>query len=525
MANLYSEKTAEGYAFADVNGKLWGNDFVARFTYNSTSDEIVSVLDWTVGSQAVSLVKAGGGKLYSADGATELKALGENDDIAVFVSTEYWESQVGADNHPVRVTVYLGGEMVGSYIAHNSDVASSGALSFAEGVSDARVYLGNTLRDNRAPAAAGGAKFEGYTAFSVDFEDEKFFDLAEENSINYVEWAFSDLGKKVTDMEGATVILSEHVKGEDNSFFRIRRPELSGKPSAYMEYNLAAMGEYAALYSVELDMRYTDGISSSIGVATLYSKNMAGEVNLLSVDYLGRFYFISNGIRYYLCDNAGEALLCNKPSDESFSRVGLVVNEAEGSYSIWIDGKNAYYYKDGQTSGTPVAATEVAICYDELESYSVCAPKIRLFEGSDNGGSDSVADIDNISIDVIKNGMSPVNVATQVIKDGGAIRFIATVDTLYTNYVGFEIISSSNLVDEKNYEDKSGVVFSSIVADGKTITAEELGGRYVVTFSVIDLPTAEYTFKVRPFAEIFGERFYGEEAVYEYDCTALIPVQ
>ena len=91
--------------------------------------------------------------------------------------------------------------------------------------------------------------------------------------------------------------------------------------------------------------------------------------------------------------------------------------------------------------------------------------------------------------------------------------------------MGFEIISSSNLVDEKSYEDKSSVVFSSIVADGKTITAEELGGRYVVTFSVTDLPTAEYTFKVRPFAEIFGERFYGEEAVYEYDCTALIPVK
>lgn len=522
FADVYSESEADSFAFADVNGTLWGNDFIAQFTYNSDSSEVVSLVDWTLGASAISLVKVGGGKLYAADGVSELVTLGENDDIAVAVKSEYWESHVPTDNYPVDVVVYVNGKAVGTYNVIKSDATSSGALVFGEGVSNARVYLGSALRNNRVPADESGVKFEGYTAFSVDFEDEKFFDTAKINAINYVEWAFPSIGKTVTDMDGAAVALAEYIVGEDNSFMRLRRPEFSGKPSSYMEYNLAAMGEYSALYSVELDMRFIDNLASSMCVARLYDKNMSGECNVLLVDYENRFYFVNNGIRYYLCDAAGNALICKKPSDDSFTKVGLVINNAEGCYSIWIDGMIAYYYSDGQSSGKPVRATEIPIDYMKEESYTLCAPKIRLFEGSNNGGSDSVADIDNINIEVIKNGMKPVNVHYQVNELGNAVRFVATVDTLYANSVGFEMIASSNLENDKFYSDSSELVFSSIIAgkdengDNVVVTAEELGGRYIAVFSVTELPAGEYIFKVKPFVELFGEKIYGEESVYVF---------
>ncbi|MBQ7294146.1 MAG: hypothetical protein IJW79_10465, partial [Clostridia bacterium] len=519
-ANIYSDDIGDSFSFADVNGRLWGNKFIAQFTYNSDSSEIVSLVDWKLGNSDVSLLKAGNGKLYAADGTTELAVLGSDADIAVAVNSEYWESHVAANNYPIDVIVYVDGTVVGSYNVTKSTATSSGALSFGEGVSDVKVYMGNAIRDNRAPADVGGAKFEGYNALFIDFEDEKFFETAEKNAINYVEWVYSVVGKTVTDWEGATVKLSEYVTDGDNSFFRIRRPELSGKPSAYMEYNLAAMGEYSALYSVELDMRYVDNVSSSMCIARLYSENMSGEINLLSVDYENRFYFINNGIRYYLCDVTGNDLVCNKPSDDSFTEVGLVINEAEGYYSIWINGRNAYYYGDGQSSGEVTRAGEIKLDYETNESYTLCDPKIRLFEGSDNAGSDCVADIDNVSIDVIKNGFAPVNYNYQVNELGDAVRFVATVDTLYTNSVGFEVSGVSNLESSKTYSDSRKIVFSSIIA-GKdsennniVITAEELGGRYITVFSITDLPTADYTFTVRPFVEVFGKKIYGQETVY-----------
>ena len=289
-----------------------------------------------------------------------------------------------------------------------------------------------------------------------------------------------------------------------------------------MEYNLSAMGEYAELYSVELDMRFVDKIASSMCIARLYRENMSGELDLLLVDYENRFYFISNGIRYYLCDSAGNGLVCNKPSADSFTEVAFVINEADGYYSIWIDGTNAYYYGDGQHSGKVTRAGEIPLDYTPNESYTLCAPKIRLFEGSNNAISDSVADVDNISIDIIKNGMAPLNYNYQINEIGDAVRFVATVDTLYTNSVGFEIVASSNLETSKSYSDSGNIVFSSVIAgkdgDGNNIviTADELGGRYISVFSITNLPTAEYIFKVKPFVELFGKKIYGQETVYTF---------
>ena len=297
-AYIYSDNQSSALAFNDASGRLWGTGFVAEFVYDGNPTDITSLAEWTVGGSATALIKAGDGKLYAADGTTELATLeGETSDIAVAVTSNYWESHVKANNYVIKATAYVNGSAVGTYTVLNTAATSSGALTLADGASDVKLYFGNAIRDNRAPVDASGVKFEGYNAFAVTFENETFFDNAEANAINYVEWAFPNRGKTIVDMEGATVKLAEHVIGEDNSFFRLRRPEIENKPTAYMEYNLGAMGEYAALYSVQMELRYTDNIASSLDIATAYEKNMAGKLTLLSVDYQGRFYFENNGVR------------------------------------------------------------------------------------------------------------------------------------------------------------------------------------------------------------------------------------
>ena len=524
-SNFYVSGDAEApFSFNDHGSALWGNDFVASFNYDLSATELTSLVEWVYTSNDPDLVdgvkyalaKVNGNKLYAADGTTELATLNAGDRISIAVSSNYWESEIAADNFVINATVYVNGDEISTYNVANTEIAESVALNFAAGISDAVVYYGNTPRDNRVPADASGVKFEGFNAFSVDFEDALFFESAETNDIDYVEWAYPARGYKMTDYEDSKVTLAEYITEGDNSFFRIRRPEINNKPTAYMEYNVGAMGEYSALYSVSLDIRYVDNIASSLTVATLYDENMSGKLKLLMVDYEGKLYFENNGVRYYLCDGGAANLTVNKPSDDEFTKIALVINEAAGTYSIWVNGRNAWYYEDGRESGSAVRADSIALNYTDLESFSLCDPKIRLFEGSNNSGSDSVADVDNISIDVIKSGYAPKNVSFQTSELGDDIRFVATLDTLYVNEVGFDIVAVSGIDGTKTYTDSTNVVFSSIEAAGETVLAESLGGRYISVLSIKELKVDDYSFTVKPFVILNGEKIYGDEIVYEY---------
>ena len=527
-AHVYADNQSTALVFSDASSTLWGNSYIAEFTYSgNTPADIASLVDWTLGDTVTSLVKVGGGKLYAADGTTELVALTADIpvDIAIAVGTHYWENHIKDNNYSIDVTVYVNGSAVGSYTAVNTTATTSGALAFADGTSGAKVYFGNMIRDNRSPADASGVKFEGYNAFSTTFEDESFFDNAESNVINYVDWAYPDCGKTITDNDDATVKIAEYMNDEAGKYFRIRRPEASSKPVAYMEYNLGAMGEYVSLYSAQMDIRYTDPLGGSLNVATLFDKNLSGKLTLLSVAGDGRFYFINNGVRYYLANSSGNNIYCKTPSDDSFTSVAVVVNSEEGHYSIWIDGTQAYYYGDGLESGAKTIAHEIPINYTALDAYTICEPKIRLFEGTNITASESIADVDNISIDIIKNGLTPVLYGYQISDVGDDIRFIATVDTLYNNTVGFEILAISSIEGEKSYTDSSSVVFSSVDAEGETVAAETLGGRYVAALAIRELKVAEYSFTVTPFVEVYGEKIYGESATYTYDFKEPTPAE
>ena len=540
--------------FWDNNSMLWGRDFVAQMDIrlNSIPEGLYYNMFALVTGTSPNATNNWGSLLRVDSNGTLYKPEKESNayvsigeiptkewvNVAVAVSTDPWENPSANTNRRVTVKVFVKRELVTTFVARTTSHLFDSLLRFCVesannaidiDVDNTRVYYGTSLRGNDAASDGSGIKFEGYNALTIDFEKDTFFDEAQLNAIDYVDWRYSALGTTLTDLNDATVTISEKVTKDDNSFFRIRRPSFNNKPVAYMDYNLGTMGDYGEIYSIEMDIRYTDTLGHSMDVVELFERNLTGSLVLLSIlgtndDYSNTYYFENDGIRYYLCDKSGALLHVNPAGDGEFSEIGLVVNETEGYYSIWIDGQNAYYHADGGTSGEVVSAYKVPLEYEKQPSATVCDPVARLLRATDNRVTNSIIDVDNISIDVIKNGMAPVLYGEQVLNVGGAVRFVATVDTLYSNAVGFEVVANSNgAVSESGNTDKnSPVVYSSIWEEsGKglnKVTADELGGRYIAVMTVTGIiDTAEYTFVITPYVYLFGEKVYGDAKTITYN--------
>lgn len=525
-AYIYHSGASENVKlFDDTNGVLWGKNFIISGKIDSSKmSNNTPIASINFGDETIILAYiSSDGNIYKPDGITIIASynLDSVNDIAFAVSMKPWEYYVKSDDFVICVSLYVDETFVCKYTVGNISAKTNGKITFGSADSDllfedCKVYYGLYLRQY-AEEGSAVAEFNGYNALTINFEDESFFDLVDSDGVEYLDWNISRLGTTITDSDGATVTLSEYRQDESGNYLRLRRPESNVKPDAYMEYNLAALGSCGEHYSIEMEIRYVDDVASSLDIATLYEKNLTGKLTLLSVHGDRSLYFENNGMRYYLCNSSGTPLYVNSPSAESFTSIGFVVDEASGHYSIWINEKNAYYYANGEKSGEAVPAYKIPLRYVKQTSYTICDPVVRLFVASSNIASDSVADLDNLSIDVIRNGIAPSNVGYQTDELGKAVRFIATVDSLYANTVGFEVIAKSNIDGEKTYVDTSNVVFSSIIAQKEPIYAEDIGGRYITAISITNLKVAQYTFVIRPFAEVFGERVYGEETVYEYN--------
>ena len=98
-----------------------------------------------------------------------------------------------------------------------------------------------------------------------------------------------------------------------------------------------------------------------------------------------------------------------------------------------------------------------------------------------------------------------------------SIRILAGLDTLYYDSVGFEITLHSDDTSGEPVIEETSVVFSSILADGKAVTAAELGYRYITAIIVEDIDRTQYPadahvyLAVLPFVPVAGNRYCGEE--------------
>ncbi len=534
-------ETVSNAVIAFRNGEILGKSFVVETDADVAAVGITPVVSMNCSTDGETekldiLYVDGDGYLYGEDGETKLSDtpyLANKCKLAVAISTSTWrkwETIAVSDDYVIDVTVYVDGAAVGSYSIDNvkklgSLITLDGSSSTTSSFKNTRIYFGNSLR-----SFGGGddseVKFEGYNAVTIDFEDESWFIKAENNVIDYLDWSFSDRGTKMTDNDSASVTLVESITEGENTYLQVRRPCAPSKPLAYMEYNLGALGEFGSLYTFELELKYTDTLGSSLTVAELYGENLSSKTELLSV--LGAsdtnangFYFINDGIRYFLCDKSGAPLTAKPAGGSEFSRVSVLVNAAEGYYTLYIDGQCAYYYGEGGNSGAVTSCAKLPLEFNKNDAYTICDPVLRLVDCSDNEASNSIVAVDNISIDIIKHGMAPVMLdAVQYNELGNAIRFVATVDTLYTSAVGFDVEILSEKEGEVTKSAESNLVFSSFEADGETIVAgehEDVEGRYVMLVSVNNLDVDTYVFTVTPYVIVYGEKISGQAQSFTYN--------
>ena len=105
---------------------------------------------------------------------------------------------------------------------------------------------------------------------------------------------------------------------------------------------------------------------------------------------------------------------------------------------------------------------------------------------------------------------------TEVSEGKQSVRFISTLDSLEGTEAGFKITAvykdaQGNIKNDKSWEKKVNVVYNSIIAEGDTYTAYDLGGRYLFAVSVNGVPTYEQIdFYVQSYVVVDGQTKWSE---------------
>ena len=105
---------------------------------------------------------------------------------------------------------------------------------------------------------------------------------------------------------------------------------------------------------------------------------------------------------------------------------------------------------------------------------------------------------------------------------GGKLRLIGLIDDLKFEAVGFDI-SVVSTVKNTSYTATCTKVYDSILEGTTPKTAEELGGKYIYTFTVKGIPTAiteNITFTVTPYSMLGGRKAAGETKTFTYNPSA-----
>lgn len=369
-------------------------------------------------------------------------------------------------------------------------------------------YLDNVRVETVEAAKRNAIEFTDYEVFAADFEDSTWLTSAKAGEIPYFSMNYTK----------SSIIANADVVGNHALC-------LTGTVGGAMSIDMLSMGGYDETFVAELSVSYGNLHGSALDLAVLSDKNLADDKVLLSVmgtnsdaALTDTLFFDHNGSRYYLCDSSGELYTAGDGNAEAttFIDVAIIVDATRNSYAVYVNQKPAYYRvygAAGKGTQTPAANIPLEMSSGKTEFND---PILSLAVCSDDASTVNKVLVDDVRVTSVKNGLAPVVVGWQENHSvTGAIRFLATVDTLYYQEIGFEVT-----VDGVTKERGGSTVYSSVVANGTTYTAAELDGRYITALIVSDITEAGVTFTVKPYVVFFGERIYGKAVEMVFDGEA-----
>lgn len=252
-------------------------------------------------------------------------------------------------------------------------------------------------------------------------------------------------------------------------------------------------GETVFEFKAAAVVKPEEGYAPVVSLALMDAEGFPS-TDLLFMDKNGAL-FVKNidGTYAALLDGEGSAILLAEGTE-----IAVVYNDAKGTVRYYVNG------------GIPTCGNALAINIPVVDKpftdASYKAVTAVLAEGMSEVGSHEVT-APNLNFAGFQVGVT----------NDTSIRILAGLDTLYYDSVGFVITLHSDDTAGGPVVEETNVVFSSILADGKTVTAAELGYRYITAIIVEDIDRTQYPadahvyLSVLPFVTVDGNRYCGEE--------------
>ena len=252
-------------------------------------------------------------------------------------------------------------------------------------------------------------------------------------------------------------------------------------------------GETVFEFTADAVVKSEEGYTPLVSLALMDTDGfLAADVLFVNGD--GALFVKNNDGTYVaLRDREENAILLEENTD-----IAIVYNDAKGTARYYVNG-------DIPTCGDALAVNLLVVDKAFTEA-SYKAVTVITAEGITNKGTHAV-DTSNLNFAGFQIHMG----------DDTSIRILAGLDTLYYDSVGFEITLFSNNNPGKTITEQTGVVFSSIKAGGESVTAAELGYRYLTAIIVNSIDRTQYSadanvyLSIKPFVIAGGNKQYGDE--------------
>ena len=424
-----------------------------------------------------------------------------------------------AEMFNVKVVMHGAGE----YGWDSFDVYVNGELA------GAGFSIGNHM-DRLETVTLGMVRFKGFTGelhvyrIAIDFLDKKLEDFVldfEDDAATNVgikrlgsSWKYPALGETRMDCNGNTVKTVEVLGEIGAKYFRVNHEKLTDNLQTCFDVPYAEVIDEDA-YVIEASIRYSSQSASDMPVARVCYPQSSYYSPLVYIDGSTNKLFMNlNGVDYELCDHDGAYLTALGVDATDFTDVAILVDRNNSKYSVYVNGKLTYYPYDNEI--LPCADIPMhSISYTDTENFESF---IRMLEIDEGFECNAMLDVDRVAVIAMPNGVSAEIIGSQTRSVFGNntfdVRFVAGIDTLYGNAVGFEI--TAKYTDEnqsyvKNSENSSTLVFDKITEGDFYVTAEALNSQYLATIVVSGIPadiTVEFT--VDPYVNRGGIKVYGQ---------------
>ena len=347
---------------------------------------------------------------------------------------------------------------------------------------------------------------------AVDIEEEPMSDFLWELDFNKMTDISDNMGNADYTIEGKNVNLTDaHGK---------KALGVVNKNCSYVITDVNSLLDDYDTFSIEADMyfeTYPSGSANNGKTPNEYPMSFVTWITGESADKSPTYRSIRIDGDGYLCTGTDPV---NKPEQRSTAKLPLgewfnvrfLISPLTGFCEVYINGQNLLSYEIGRPK-VDLLTSQVRF-FDTRYKYTAYFSNISIY--TDSSYRIGLTEEDAADFVGFQTTKAEGNKFDLRLVSGMNIADITTY-----NSAGFMVTTitqenGKSVAGEKKYYDVT--VYESLLADGKSISAESLGAKYLATAVVNDIPTdkGHIEIVVRPYVKKGGLKAYGEAVILTY---------